>query len=97
MQPAHALAQFAIENPEIFADWHENHKNLIVLAVEDEVQLQMLWLKAKQKHVNVSAFQEPDINDELTALALEPCEDTYKMTSNIPLALRKIEPLALTG
>lgn len=72
VQPAHALAQFAVDYPHIFEDWQSNHKNLIVLAAEDESHLMDLWMEAKAEGINVSFFREPDIGHELTAIALEP-------------------------
>ena len=72
VQPAHALAQFAMDYPTIFEDWQQNHKNLIVLAAKDESHLMDLWIEAKEKGINVSFFREPDIGHELTAIALAP-------------------------
>ena len=41
------------------------------------------------KSIKLSAFREPDIGDQLTAIALEPGEDTYSLTGNLNLALKK--------
>lgn len=97
VQPAHALAQFAVDYRNSFEDWQKNHKNLIVLAVEGERELLDMWLRAKASKVECSGFTEPDIDNELTAIALGPSETAYKMTSNLPLALRKEEPLVQSG
>lgn len=72
VQPAHALAQFATEHPETFIDWQKNHKNLVVVATEDEQSLTDLWLLAKSHKVKTSVFTEPDIGDQVTAIAMEP-------------------------
>lgn len=89
MQPAHALAQFAIEHHSEFVDWQNFHKNLIVLSVEDESSLSKLLLQAQMKNIKVSAFREPDVKDQLTAIALEPSEETYSLTGNLNLALKE--------
>lgn len=89
MQPAHALAQFAIQHQKVFKEWQHNHKNLIVLAVESEDALHQLLTRAQSQQVKVSAFREPDIGNELTAIALEPCEKTYSLTGHLKLALRE--------
>ncbi|RKZ56678.1 MAG: hypothetical protein DRQ44_16510, partial [Gammaproteobacteria bacterium] len=89
VQPSHALATFAIEHHQIFTNWQHNHKNLIILSVKDEKALHDLLLRAKIKDIKVSFFREPDIKDALTAIALEPCEDTYSLTGNLNLALKK--------
>jgi hypothetical protein len=89
VQPAHSLAQFAIEHHNTFVNWQNFHKNLIVLAVEDEASLSALLMKARMKNVKVSAFREPDIKDQLTAIAMEPCQETYSLTGHLELALKK--------
>jgi len=35
-------------------------------------------------------FLEPDIGNQLTAIALEPTDKSYRLTSNLPLALKEI-------
>lgn len=88
MQPAHALAQFAVEHHNKFIDWQNFHKNLIVLAVDSEEELHKLLLRARIKNIALSSFREPDIKNQLTAIALEPGEETYSLTGNLNLALK---------
>jgi len=45
-------------------------------------------LKAKQRGIEYIEFYEPDINNELTAIALEPGEKSKKLISNLPLMLK---------
>ena len=93
VQSAHSLAQFAASYPDIFREWQQKHKNLIVLATPDEDALRGLFFDAAVlSKVECSAFREPDLNNELTAVALAPCEQTYKLTSSLPLALREKKP-----
>lgn len=89
VQPAHALAQFATEHSQIFNNWQTKHKNLVLLAVKDQNELELLILKLLNKGIKHSVFHEPDINNEITAIAIEPNEESYKMTSSLPLALRE--------
>ena len=89
VQPAHALAQFATEHLQTFREWHDNHKNLIVLATDDEESLTDLWILAKAKGIATSVFREPDIGNEVTAIAFAPGKKTEKLLSNIPLALKQ--------
>lgn len=88
VQPSHALAQFAVEHHDIFIDWQRNHKNLIVLVTDSEDTLTDLWIKARSLGISVSGFLEPDVGNQLTAIALEPSPLTYKLTGNLPLALK---------
>jgi len=37
------------------------------------------------KNITISVFREPDINNEITAIALEPCDDSTRLTSGLKL------------
>lgn len=89
VQPAHALAEFMVTFPTVSRRWHKNHKNLVVLAAPNELALIDLFKKAEEKGLKCVLFKEPDIGNETTAIAIEPHELTYKLTSNLPLALKK--------
>ena len=83
------MGLFAAEHPETFLDWHTNHKNLINLSVNNEHELLDLWLHAKASRIETSGFTEPDINNELTAIAMAPHPETYAMTAHLDLALKE--------
>jgi len=38
----------------------------------------------------VTSFREPDINDELTAIAFVSTDETRKLTSGLPLQLKNV-------
>lgn len=90
VQPAHALAEFAITHPEKFKNWHEVGKNLIVLSTTNEKQLIKLAESFKKEGLDYVLFREPDIGDHATAIAVEPSEIAYKLVSRLPLALRDV-------
>lgn len=96
VQPSHALSRFAIQHYNTFKEWQKNHKNLVILSVNNESELYDLLNKATMNGLKVSWFKEPDIDDQLTAIALEPNDLTYRITSSIPLALRE-ESHAVAG
>lgn len=77
--------------------WHKYHKNLIVLAVPNELALVDLYRKADEMGLQCSVFREPDIGDEVTAIALEPHEYTYKLVSSLPLALKNYAEVQRMG
>lgn len=52
--------------------WHLASNTLAFLATTDEGSLISLYEEAKSRGFLVSLFREPDRNDEVTALALEP-------------------------
>lgn len=88
VQPAHALAEFMVTFPIVARRWHKNHKNLIVLAAPNELALVNLFKKVEEAGLKCVLFREPDIANEVTVIAIEPNDLTYRMTSSLPLALK---------
>lgn len=70
-------------------EWHFKSNFLVILTVEDEDALQGLVDEAARRGMTFTPFTEPDLDDELTALALEPSPDAEKLVANLPLALRE--------
>lgn len=87
VQSAHAICQFTFEHREIATEWYEQSNYLALLSVSNEQELIALINKASSHGLRFSVFREPDINNEITAIALEPSRISKKMCSNIPLAL----------
>jgi peptidyl-tRNA hydrolase len=86
VQLGHALTEFAIDHRELFQSWHEDSNHLIYLAVPTENALTDLLRTAIRERLKVSAFFEPDRNNELTAVAFEPRAQAF--LRSLPLALR---------
>lgn len=63
VQGGHALAQFLLEHR---TDW--SNGTLVYLGVRDELTLSEL--KAAITNTPCSEFREPDLNDQLTAIAV---------------------------
>jgi hypothetical protein len=61
------------------------------LSIKDEIELEILAMKAEARGIRVSRFYEPDLNNTLTAITLESSEDAKKLTSNLPLMLKELE------
>ena len=57
---------------EISKEWNTNSKYLVFLTVENESELHKLLQKIQIRDLKYSTFTEPDIGDQLTAIALEP-------------------------
>ena len=87
-QCCHALAELYEEHPNIAKSWHTNSNYIILLATKSLESLQLLKKVAINRGVLYSAFHEPDLDDALTAIAFEPCEETAKLVSSLPLILR---------
>ena len=85
VQSAHAGIQFQHEYPELAKNWFHNSNYLIFLSVNNEEELNSLIDRAMSKNIKISIFREPDINNEITAIALEPCDDSKRITSALKL------------
>lgn len=88
VQSMHALRQFTAEHPEIDKEWFEQSNYLGLLSVANEYELNQLIEKALTQGIKFSVFKEPDVDNEITAIALEPGTKTKKLCANIKLALR---------
>lgn len=87
VQSGHAISAFAVKYPELHAAWHNGGRNLIYLAAENETALKrILWAGAEA----TATFNEPDLNDELTAIALSG--EVRKRLSSLPKSLWRPRP-----
>ena len=86
-QACHAVSQLCISYPDACIEWFEESNNLVVLQVPDEPRLMawrdvMLTLRAP-----FLPFYEPDLGDQMTAIAVAPH----------PVAARHLQMLPLAG
>lgn len=86
-QSVHAAFEFARTHPLITEHWMENSNNICVLAVENEIELIGLLGATKMLNLDSVAFYEPDVGNELTAIAIEPCDISQRLVSRLDLAL----------
>jgi peptidyl-tRNA hydrolase len=88
VQAMHAAIQFQHDYPEHATTWYKQSNYLGFLSVSNEDELGKLISKATNLGIKFSVFREPDINDQVTAIALEPGVLSRKLCSNLKLALR---------
>lgn len=88
-QLCHALRQFNNDHPEIDRAWFENSNYICLLAVESEDDLIKLISKLEQLNLKYSKFNEPDYNNALTAICVEPGKNSKRILKNIKLAFNK--------
>lgn len=88
-QASHAAFAFAIEHPEITREWYKYSQYLILLSVEDEISLLDLRDEARRRALKFSLFHEPDLDDSMTAIVIEPSQEARRLCSNFPLALKE--------
>ncbi len=58
---------------------------IVILKAESEEHLLSLKNKAIDSKIEVSEFREPDLNDEITAVAFMPCEESKILLKKLPL------------
>lgn len=88
-QATHAAIGFCMAEPEAARAWHDQSNNLVILSVEDEAALLAVLDRAWTEGIRYEPFYEPDLNDEMTAVAFGPSESTARLLSALPLALRE--------
>lgn len=63
---------------------------LVIVQVPNEDALHDLISEAHRRGIVHVGVREPDINDEVTAVALEPGLAAQKLCAQLPLALREV-------
>lgn len=87
-QVSHNVAQFSYKNPEIFREWLEKSNYIVILSTENENQLKEIKEKLIEKEIKFTEFNEPDLNNQLTSIAISPLysDEVGRMFSSLPLA-----------
>ncbi len=81
-QSAHAVAAYLLKYPE--QTW--NNEWLIIISVEDEERLEYYSWKADKAGLPVAEWHEPDLDDTLTAIAVEIHEENQaNLFKKLPL------------
>lgn len=93
VQTAHAIADFAHDHPDQFRQWKENSNSIITLSIKDEQALIALYERLKAITPYITAFREPDIQDQMTAICVYGTPEIRKKLSNLPLALRNFSTI----
>lgn len=87
VQSCHAAIQYCMEHDA--KEWFRVSNHLAVLSAANEDGLKKLILKARTYGIKFSTFQEPDLDDSITAVAFEPGNRGRKLCSGLPLALKE--------
>lgn len=85
VQSGHAAIDFQHHHPIEATEWQTKSNHLAFLTTENEAELIKLISKAILTGIKHTIFREPDINNEITAVAFEPSEAARKLTSSCPL------------
>lgn len=84
VQIAHALSTFYHEHRLLEDKWYKDSQHLVLVSVPNRIELLKLVEKARRKGAAFSVFCEPDIGNEITAVALE--HKAKNLCSRLPLA-----------
>ena len=95
VQSGHALIEFCLEHNDIANSWHKNSNYLAYLSVKDELELLFLIDKAQSRGIIVSIFREPDIDNQVTAIAIEPSTEARRLCRNLPCALKECDVIGI--
>ena len=81
--------------PEEFKTWQTTSNYLAQLSITDERSLNELYEKAIRKSIKAVPFYEPDLDNQLTAVAFEPGDESRRLLSSLSLMLkeRKLETI----
>ena len=88
-QAVHAAFEFAAKHPETTAEWLRDSNYLVIVQVPDEASLSGLIRRAVLAGVDHHTGVEPDIDDEMTAVALAPGDAARRLCASLPLAMRE--------
>jgi hypothetical protein len=78
VQGSHALAQFFIDHTLAAHAW--DNKTIVFLGVRNEDALKLVAFKLHSKKKEFAEFHEPDLRDQLTAIA---CYDDGKIFKDL--------------
>lgn len=87
VQSAHAAIDFQHQYPKIAKKWHKSNY-LIFLSVLDENELLKYISIFKKFNLKHTIFREPDIGNEITAVAVQPSVLVKALCKDLPLLLK---------
>jgi hypothetical protein len=88
VQSTHAAINFIFEHPSRAGPWFRDSNYLVQLEVDSEDNLRELIYKAEKLRIRYTVFREPDIGNQITAIALEPSAETLKLVKKISLLFK---------
>lgn len=88
VQSTHAVVNFIFEHPSRAGPWFKESNYLVQLEVDDERALHKLIGKLDYHQICYTVFREPDMDNRITAVAIEPSPLTQKVVAKIPLLFK---------
>lgn len=77
VQSCHAVVELVhrFKDDSSVSKWADVNKTLVVLSVKDEREMTRTSQKLSDARVRFTEFREPDVNNEITAIAVHPETD----------------------
>lgn len=69
--------------------WLDDSNFLVVVSVPDEAALAELAAHAVEEGIVRTIVREPDLDNAITAVALQPGSEARRLCAEMPLALRE--------
>lgn len=91
VQSAHAAIDFQHQFPQISQNWNKLSNYLILLSVDNEDSLKHQIQKIIKFNLSHVVFKEPDMDNQITAVCIEPSEKSRKLFSHLPLTLKEYQ------
>ncbi len=88
VQSIHAAVDLVFKHHIELKNWHDLSNTIVLLSVKNEKALVKLSKKLKTSKIKHTIFTEPDIGDQITALALEPSDEAMAFCKELPTALK---------
>lgn len=90
VQSTHAAINFVFEHPGRAGPWFRESNYLVQLETKNEQDLLRLIEQCELKNIKYTAFTEPDLDNQITAIAVEPSLATQKLVSSLPLLFKNL-------
>jgi len=87
------MADFIFQHGDIANVWHNISNYIILCSVPTETDLHAVHKSLRGINIPFTTFTEPDLNNELTAIAIAPCDEAAVFCSQFKLAFRKEDML----
>lgn len=84
-QAVHAARQFQALHPDLERAWFERSNTIAILSAPSEEALSELASLAERLELRIARFHEPDIDNQLTAIAIEPGDHARRICRRLPL------------
>lgn len=80
-----------MEHFELTKSWLNASETIVCLGIKNEEELIKLIKKAEDRNIKHTIFREPDMDNQITSIVLEPSDNSKKLCSNLGLVLRKCQ------